>query len=119
MINLNFFNIEEIIFLNQEIRNKFLDLKHIIDQWDMGYRFAGLDFIKKRAKLDMLNSLNEDHLKVLTEFLKDSIVIDRIDYNVIKNFKFPVETVPNLEDVNISNFCVTRNKDSFSLTFWR
>lgn len=118
MIKLNFYNIDEIIFLNSEIRNKFSDLKYIIDQWDIGYKFAGLHFVKQRAKLDMLNALQETHIDVLTKIYNDAIIIDRIDYKIIKNFSFELDDELDLP-TNSNNFCITRNKNKFSITFWR
>lgn len=112
---INFFNIEEIIFFNKKLYPLLNNLRNILDSWQIGYRF-NLDNLRKQAKLDLLANL-KDYLPILEEFFKDSIILEDIQYNIVKNIELPIED--SCLNINFDNLCVSRDKDKIYLTFWR
>lgn len=118
-MNINFNNIEELFFLNEKVKNLFPELKHIVDSWNMGYMHSELSFLRKKAVLDLLNSLTKDNIKVLNEIFKEEITIDKLDYNITKNYEFPVGIRGFTLNSNMPYLCITRNKDKLKITQWR
>ncbi len=113
-MTINFSNIEELIFLNAELRQK-IDLRHIFDQWMLGFRIPALISMRNKAKLDLMAELTEDHVKIIEEFYKTSLTLERINYNIVENLNFPISDIK----VNFENFAIYRNKNEARITAWR
>jgi hypothetical protein len=122
MIFLNIQNIEDLIFNNHKIRNLLPDLRHIIDQWTLS-KYGMLRSLKLRSLADMLNSLTPEHIKLLEKHFCDTIAIDKIDYNIVKNIIISLE--PNeIEKVlpsfnGFDNIAISRDAKQLYISFWR
>lgn len=123
MIDINIHNVEQIIFENDQIWKKLPRLINYKNQWKLGKLHPELRPLSKRSLLDFLNNLNKEEEKVISKSLNTSIVITKLDYNIVKNYEFEIE---NLEDsLNIlsnefySFFIVSRKNNKIDMTFWR
>lgn len=114
MIIINLNNIEEIIFLNKKTHS--LLPKHTLDSWFISYKYPGLQSLRKRCNLDMLNFLFSNKVE-FEKFFQDDLIIENLDSNIVKNLEFHIDEFKVFE--NFNNFTITRNKDQISMTTWR
>lgn len=122
MIFINLKNIEKLILFDQEIRKLLPDLRHIFDQWLLSYRMSALGSLRQKSILDLLSSLNREHLIILEKYFGDSIHIERIDHNIVKNFKFNAEEnfVDKLSEIDsFEDFTISCDSDKIYMTFWK
>lgn len=117
-MEINLKNVEQIIFLNKEMREILPEFKHFFDQWNLGKMIPALGGLGSKSVLDLLNSFEDSQIKKLEDYFKTSVVINKVDYNIVKNHNI------KLEDkicgfVEYKDFCVYRDKENISLTFWR
>jgi hypothetical protein len=119
-MEINIQNIEEQIFYDKKIRNILPDFKNLFDQWTISQTIPGMKFLALKSALELLNSLNENHIQILEEYFSDKILIDRLDHRTIANLSCTVDEINDLCKFSaFKEFCVYRNKDKVSLTFWR
>ena len=90
MITINLRNIEQLLFKNQEITQLFPDLRHIFDQWLLSYRSPALNNMRKQACINLLNSINADHLEKLALKFNDMVFVEKLDYSIVKNLNFSI-----------------------------
>ena len=90
-MEINLKNIEEIIFFDRKIQLLFPEFRHYFDQWELGHKIPGMKSLAQRSILDVLNSLNENHLNILQNHFNQSILIDKIDYKIVAHFDTSVE----------------------------
>jgi len=111
-------NVETLILKNKEIHNLLPDLKYIFDQWLMSYRLPFLRNLRQQAKLDLINYLSEKEIKILEAYFKETIAINKLDYNLVKNIT--IDLGQNLSDFDgFNNFTLSRDSDKIYITFWR
>lgn len=117
---INLLNIEELIFFDKKIHFLFPEFQNLFNQWSISYSSLGLQDFRRKSILDLLNSLETQHISKLEEYFKEKIVLDKIDYHFVKNVNFSNLNVENLCQFNdYKNFCFFRGKEEIKLTFWR
>lgn len=118
MITINLQNIEDLLFRNQEIKQLFPDLRHIFDQWLLSYRIPALRNMRKQAVIDLLNSLNGNHIEKLSEILKDMVFVEPLNNKLVKHFSFSInDCIP--DELKFDNLAITRKYDQVYITTWR
>ena len=120
-MEINLKNIEEIIFFDKKLQLLLPEFRHFFDQWQLGQQIPGMKTLARRSVLDVLNALDKNHIKKLEEYFNESILIDKIDYKIIAHFDTNIENeTQNLCNfVGYKEFCLHRNKDKISISFWR
>lgn len=122
MILVNIGNIERIIFNNAKVRQKLPEFRGHFDQWQLACQHSFLKSLGKQAMIDVLNMLNERHLKIIEEELQEEIHLDKINNRMIENYSLPLESAENalneLENLS-SNFCIYKNNNNLYISFWR
>lgn len=117
-MEINLKNVEEIIFFDTKMHEILPEFRHFLDQWRLGKTIPALGGLGSKSVLDLLNSLEVDHIKRLEDYFGTSIVVSKLDTNVVKNHSIKVG-----DDLcgftAFKDFCISRNKESISLTFWR
>lgn len=118
---LNTINAEELIFYNNKLRNKLSEFNHIFSQWDFAKQSPALRSLAKRTVLDFLNQLKKEHISLLEEYFNDKISLEKLNYNIVKNYDFPLEKAnAELNDLGgSSNFCIYRKDDQLYISFWK
>ena len=118
-INLN--NIEELIFYDKKLCKLLPELKHCFDQWTLAKRFPELRPMGRRAIMDLLNSLENEHIAILENYFNTKITLDKLDYHLVKNYDFSLdEAEEKLSEIKgFANFSSYRNGDRLYLSFWR
>ena len=122
MITLNFANIEELIFYNNNI--KYHLPQHLMShyyQWELGRKNQYLRNIAIRALFDFLNDITEEEIQLFEKFLGDKVKVEKFDYKVVKNYKIPLnEICEELCKIGGYNYFTTyRDKDFLYLSIWR
>lgn len=123
MVVISLKNIEDLVLKNGQLRKLLPDLTHLFDQWHLSCRLPTLRSMGTKAKLDLLNLMGDDHVRILEEHFQDSVVLDKLDYSVVKNISFPLDLerlgglLSGVE--GFANFVVSRSADTVKLSFWR
>lgn len=122
MVLINLQNIEELIFFDNTAHALLSDLRHIFDQWLLSKRVPTLRSLRLRSLMDMLNSLNNEHIRKLEEYFQDSIALDKIDYHIVRNVTLPLgfNATKELSDfVSYGNFSISRDAEQIYISFWK
>ena len=123
MVVINLQNVEDLVLKKGELRKLMPDLTHLFDQWHLSCRLPTLRSMGTKAKLDLINMMNADHVRILEEHFQDSVVLDKLDYDIVKNLSFPVDLerlgglLSGVE--GFANFTVSRDASNCYLCFWR
>lgn len=122
MLVINLQNIEQLIFYDTKLRVLLPDLRHIIDQWLMSQRVPVLRSIKTSSLSDMITSLDQNHINILEKYFNDTVILDRIDYHIVKNVTLPLDAdiekdLVSCEEFN--NFAIGRDVEQVYISFWR
>lgn len=125
MINLNFNNIEELIFYDKNIQS-ILPAKYysIFEQWRIAKRIPMLASVGKQAILDLLNTLSSKDIEIMESYFGENLIIERMNYSVSKNIQIPIkdssEICKMLCEVNDFNYFSTwRDENTLYISFWR
>lgn len=124
MIVINFSNIEELIFHDRNIQS--LLSKHLFsyfEQWRLSKRFPVIKSIGKQAVLDVLNQLNESDIFALEQHFGKNIVVEKLDYSVVKNIKVPLNEADICcelcKQAGFNYFSSWRDGEYLYLSLWR
>lgn len=119
---INFKNIEELIFKNKNIREKFPEFKAYFQQWDFSKQYSTFKSLGKQAVLDLMNKLNDRHVAILEDFFNQKVTISKIDNWIVKEFVFQVDELEiqlnELKEIS-SQLSLYREGDQVYLTVWR
>jgi hypothetical protein len=119
-MEINIKNIEEIIFYDKILTEKLPEFRHLFDQWRLAQRVQSLKNIIQGSIFEVLNSLNEKHIKILEEYFSEEVFVNKINNKLVANFELSLDDPDKLcEFAEYRDFCLHRNKDQFSITFWR
>jgi len=97
------------------------DFKHLFDSWALATRITALRNLGRRSLLDFLNGLNADHLQTLSDFFKESVTVDKLDYHVVRNVECSLDGVAE-EMSKYEGFldvAAYRKGDNVYISFWR
>lgn len=123
MIVINLKNVEDLILKKAELRKLMPDLSHLFDQWHLSCRHPALRSMGTKAKLDLINMIGADHISVLNEHFQDSVILDKLNYDIVKNVSFPVDLdrlgglLSNVE--GFANLAISRDADYVYVSLWR
>lgn len=119
-MKINLKNIEELIFYDRKLHKFFPEFQHFFSQWQLGQSIPSLKNLSKRSVIECLNSLESKHLKILEEYFKEQVLIDKIDDNIIATHENCIQNVEELcKFSNFQDFCITRDHNNYKITFWR
>lgn len=124
MIDLNFSNVEELIFYDKEAQ-KMLPSSYfsLFEQWRIAKRLPMLKDIGKQALLDFLNGLTDADIESLELYFGESLAVERLNYSIAQNVKIPIEEgkiCQELCDIQSMNYFSTwRDEEFLYVSFWR
>lgn len=120
MIKINIKNVEELIFYDRKIHKLFPEFKNFFDQWSLAQSTPGLKTLASRTSLEFLNSLREEHTRLLEEYFRDKVFIEKLNSDLIANFESSLDNIEGLcKFTAYKDFCLTRNRENLKITFWR
>ncbi len=124
MLYLNLSTAETLIFENKEIQN-FLPIHMFsyFEQWRMGKRIPMLRQMAKRALVDFLDQLNDEHISILEEHFSERIFLERLNYRTVENYKIPLSEKQICEELcnimTLPYFSTWRDAEYLYVSFWR
>lgn len=124
MLNLNFSNVEELVFYDKALQNLLpIHMFSVFEQWRLAKRIPFLKEIGKQAILDFLNNLTEADLHTLEHYFDDKIVIEKLNYSIVLNFKVPLFDSKMCEELcgveGFNYFSTWRDDEYLYISFWR
>ncbi|MCK9458568.1 MAG: hypothetical protein M0R80_02930 [Proteobacteria bacterium] len=118
MLIINFNNVENLVFYNEKVQALLPEFIHLFNSWKFAVKNPSFRSLGKRSIADFLNHLTEDNIEVLTKYFGDKIQIDRIDYHIVKNSEYSVDTTEVLQDA-FSNIVLFRKNNHLYVSSWR
>jgi hypothetical protein len=116
---INIGNVEDLIFFNSELHSKLPDFALVFRQWKMS-RTYGLRSLARQAIFDFLNGINESHVVVLEEYFGQDIIINSVDYSLVKNMNFDMDNPEVICSINgYTGFSTYRKGSHIYISFWR
>jgi len=119
-MEINLQNIEQLLFFDKKAQALLPEFRHLFDQWQLGQRIPGMKTLGQRSVLELLNSLNEHHVRKLEEYLADTILVDKVDHRLVAHHEWPVDEADELcRFAGYRDFCLSRDKGRIHISFWR
>ncbi len=122
MKEINFQTIEEHLFFNKELQKKLPEFKDIFQQWANGIRNPLFSQLAQKAKIEMLEKIDQSHIQIMEDYFQEPVRIQEINSKLTHHVTTKIEDVDcflmdykNIDD----NILISRSKDSIHLTFWR
>lgn len=124
MMYLNFSNIEELIFHDQNAQKLLpVVLFSQFEQWRLSKRFPMLKSLGKQALLDVLNQLTDTDIEALEIHFGQRIMLERLDYSVTKNIKLRLSERESCEALceieGFGYFSTWRDDEYIYISLWR
>lgn len=118
---LNLQNVEELVFFDKKIWKLLPEFRHYFEQWALSKRAPGLQNLAKRTLIDFLHSLEKAHLDKLEQYFQDTIVLNKVAHDMIKNYNGKVEEIYNdlCQFEGFIDFVAYRKGDQIGITFWK
>jgi len=120
MLNLNLSNVEELIFYDHNICKKLPEFDNLFKIWAFSVKNS-LNPLGKKALMDFLITLKNDHIVILEGCLGDKIVVDRLDYHIARDYRIPIgKAEEQLNSIQgFQNLSIYRNETQLYISFWR
>lgn len=123
-MNLNFSNIEELIFYDRTAQGLLpVELFSLFEQWRLAQKIPALRGLGKQAVLDVLNALTEEHILSLEEYFGEKITLEKLNYSVVKNLSLPLEEIDLCQELceleGFDYFSTWRDEEKVYISFWR
>ena len=115
---LNLLNTEKIIFLDYKLRKLLPDFQNIFFSWGIAQQLPELKPLAQKIIIDFLNQLEEKHIKTISDYLNEEVILEQINPNIIDNFQ---TSIYNIEDYLSSPEAVIacRDGDQVYISSWR
>ena len=115
-------NVEELIFMDKGLCKKLPDFKISFDHWKLGSTTPGLRTLAKRAILEFLASLEDNHINIIENHLKMRINVDKnLDPRTVRDIKSTANSLnETLKRLNPKgNFSISRDGEQVYICFWK
>ncbi len=117
---LNINNVEDLIFLDRNVRKLLPRHKTFFDQWTLAYITPGMKGLGRRTVFSFLNELSDDDIKVLEGYFKDKVEVTRLNANLVETYKFPLENAKDgLDGMMPGNLSLYRDERHLYVCAWR
>lgn len=96
-------------------------MAQLFSQWELAKRATALRSMGKRALIDFLNQVTDEQVEVIEEHLGINIVLDKLDYHIVKSYDFTLEEAEvGLSEVStFSNVVLHRDGSQLYISSWR
>lgn len=121
---INFSNVEELIFFDQDVQKALPPhMFGLFEQWRMAQRIPFLRQLGRQALLDLLNGLTDVEITILENHFGEKIIVERLNYNIVQNITIPLSELALCETLceiqAFGYFNTWRDQDFLYITFWR
>lgn len=91
MVHLNLKNVEQLVFRDRKLQQELPEFRSFFDQWRLAQMLPAMRQMGRRAVIDFMNSVKDQHLEILSDHFGKLVTIDRLDYATVKNVDFGLE----------------------------
>ena len=124
MLYLNFQNVEELIFHDRTVQGMLpTHMFSLFEQWRLAKQLPMLRSMGKQSLLDFLNGLTDDDVDILEDYFDEKIVVEKLNYSVVKSLKIPLKESNICHDLceilGFGYFSTWRDAEHLYVTFWR
>lgn len=116
---LNFHNIEELVFYDEQLKKKLPEFADLFNQWAFSKQHIGFRQLTNRLISDFLGNIQEEQKVILEKYFGTKITINNIEYQIVKNEDYDVEDAELLINNDDFNLAICRDKNHLYITFWR
>ena len=81
-------------------------LRPVIDQWLISQQMPFLRHLRKQARLDMLNGLNQEHIRVLEKYFGTQVIVEKLNSHIVKNIEAKISDEIELCQIKTSAISV-------------
>lgn len=120
-INLDYNNVEEIVFENKRVVASLPQYKHLFDSWLLSKRVTTLKNLGQRSLLDFLETITEDDVEIISIVTNIDVVFNKVNLKRYFDIKSSPEELENeLSSVsNVLDMCLYRNKNEIKVFLWK
>lgn len=121
MLTINLGNIEELLFYDKKVQKLLPEFSDLFGQWILAKQAPALRTMGKRAIINLLNGLEESHITILSRHFGQQVIVETLDYRIVKNCMFPLEEAErglNTEG-GFSNLALHRDGNHLYISSWR
>ena len=91
MQKLNLQTVENLIFENKDVQKLLpAHMSNYFEQWRMAKQIPVLRQMGKKAMIDFLAQLDDEHVLLLENYFNDRIFVERLNYRSVENYKIPL-----------------------------
>lgn len=122
-MEINFLNIEQFLFLDKNAQDKLPEFRNDFESWKISQMAPGLRQLGQKSLMNVLNGMNEEHLKKLSDYFGKQVFIGKLNASIVEHYNMNVENNKESEELckysEFREFCITRKKNEIKATFWR
>ena len=119
-MEINLQNIEQLLFFDKKAQALLPEFRHFFDQWQLGQRIPGMKTLGQRSVLELLNSLNEKHIRKLEEYFNEEILVGKLDHRLVAHHEWSIGKADGLcQYAGYRDFCLSLKGDKAYISFWR
>jgi hypothetical protein len=115
---IDFYNIEELVFNNQDIRYSLNKYFEIFNDWVQCKIFGNRSKINQ-LKIDLLNKLTEEDIEKISNYYNYNILIKKNCSNITNNIVFDLNNFDSFNIESYKDFCIFRDAEKVFMTCWR
>lgn len=124
MLYLNLSTAEELVFEHRDVQKLLpIHMFSYFEQWRLGKQVPMLRQMGKKAILDFLDQLEDEHVSILEEHFGDRISVEKTNYRTVENLKIPLSESHICgmlcEVAKLPYFSTWRDKEHLYISFWR
>jgi len=124
MQKLNLQTVENLIFENKDVQKLLpAHMSNYFEQWRMAKQIPVLRQMGKKAMIDFLAQLDDEHVLLLENYFNDRIFVERLNYRSVENYKIPLTEKDICEELCQINsfpyFSLWRDNEHLYISFWR
>lgn len=118
---INFKNVERVVFADKNVRKLLPEFYLSFETWDRAIKDPSLRSLSKKTIIDFINSIKHNHLCILSEYFNESVHVESIDCNIVKNMEVNIKDLAYLLEENSKfNFSLSVvDGVNVLVTFWR
>ena len=122
MVEINLFNVEELIFLDKKVQKQIPEFFHLFEQYRLSKMTPALRLLGKRSVMEFLQGLKDEHLEILEGYFGNRVTLSKTDHHIVKNLVFSLDSTElgSMKGTEgYPNFCCHRDGNQVYLSFWR
>ena len=120
-MELNLKNIEDLIFFDRKVQDLLPEFRHLFAQWTLSNRVPGLKNLSVKTAIEVLNTLEAEHVRRLEEYFGTTILLDKMDVALVKHHEGDLDFFDTelCRFAGFKEFSVYRDAGKAYITYWR